>query len=76
MRPLAVALTALSILVLTACGDSGSGAASSGLVPEDAAVYGTVTLDPEGGQETAVRGIAERFPDGDKLDEQIEKGLS
>ena len=76
MRPLAVALTALSILVLTACGDSGSGAASSGLVPEDAAVYGTVTLDPEGDQETAVRGIAERFPDGDKLEEQIEKGLS
>jgi hypothetical protein len=76
MRTLALALTALSILVLSACGDSGSGGAASGLVPEGAAVYGTVTLDPQGEQESAVRDIAGRFPDGDQLDEQIEKGLT
>ena len=71
---IATVLTALSILALTACGDSGSGGSASGLVPEGAAVYGTITLDPTGDQESAVRDIAERFPGGDELDEQIEKG--
>jgi len=64
------------VLILSGCGDSGSGAPAAGLVPEDAAVYGTVTLDPKGDQESAVRDIAARFPGGDDLDAQIEKGLS
>jgi hypothetical protein len=76
MRSPAVVLTALCIAVLSACGDSGTGGSAPGLVPEDSAVYGTTTLDPTGDQESAVRDIAERFPGGDELDEQIEKGLT
>ncbi len=76
MRAPAVALTALTILALTACGDSGAGGSASELVPEDAAVYGTVTLDPEGDSERAVQDIAARFPGGEDLDAQIEKGLT
>ncbi len=65
------------VLILPGCGKSGSGSsAGGGLVPEDAAVYGTVTLDPEGDQESAVRDIAARFPGGDDVDVEIEKGLS
>lgn len=76
MRYLGIFLTALSMLVLAACGDSGSGGAPSRLVPENVAVYGTVTLDPKGDQERAVSEIAARFPGGDELGQQIEKGLA
>ncbi len=76
VRTAAIVVPALCTLALSACGDSGTGGSAPGLVPEDSAVYGTITLDPTGDQESAVRDIAERFPGGDELDEQIEKGLT
>lgn len=76
MRNLAAGLTISLALSVSACGESGPGDAPSGLVPEDAAVYGTVILDPSGDQEQAVRDIAARFPGGEEIDAQIEKGLS
>ena len=39
-------------------------------------MYAEVTLDPEGSQEQAVRDIAKRFPGGENLEEQIERGLA
>jgi len=76
MRTPAAVLTLVLALIQAGCGDSGSGSPASGLVPEGAAVYGTFTLDPKGDQESAVRDIAARFPGGDDIDAQIEKGLS
>ncbi len=62
------------IALLGACGSSET-AAPSKLVPKDSAVYGEFTLDPKGDQEQAVRDVAERFPGGEDLNEQIDRSL-
>ncbi len=76
MRVLFLLLGLLAISVLGGCGNSSSGSAAAGLVPEDSAVYGEVVLNPEGDQQEAVEEIAARFPGGGDLDAQIAKGLS
>jgi len=76
MRAPFLLLGLLAISVLGGCGNSSSGSAAAGLVPEDSAVYGEIVLDPEGDQQDAIEEIAGRFPGGDDLDAQIAKGLS
>lgn len=66
----------IAAALLGACGNDGAGGSPAALVPEDSAVYGVATLDPQGDSESAVRDIAARFPGGDELDAQIEKGLA
>ena len=72
------ALAAVSCLMLAAllgaCGSSET-AGPSKFVPKDSAVYGELTLDPQGEQEQAVGDIAERFPGGENLNEQIDRVL-
>ena len=70
-------LCALGIAALAGCGGAGGGPRS--LVPEGSAVYGEITLDPEGDQERAVEAILERFPGGEdagrRLQAELAKGL-
>lgn len=67
-------------VVVTAVAGAGCGQSETpgpaALVPKDSIIYGQVTLDPEGDQEKAVTELAARFPGGDDLAQQIEKGLT
>ena len=73
-RSLAAASIAL-VAAVTGCG-GGGGDDPASLVPEKSAAYAEVTLDPEGGQERALRKILGRFPGGDKADEAIERSIA
>lgn len=75
MRSPAAAACLLAVVALGGCGSDGAPGPAA-LVPKESIVYGQVTLDPEGDQEEAVAALAARFPGGDDLSEQIEKGLT
>jgi hypothetical protein len=68
----------LTAIVVAGCGSDGSSSSSSGaatLAPAGAAIYGEVTLDPEGDQEQAIASIIEKFPGEGSAGERISKLL-
>lgn len=73
--PAAVLAPLLIAFVLAGCGEP-ERAGPAALAPVQSLVYGEVTLDPQGDSEEAVRALAARFPGGDDLSGQIEKGLT
>ena len=82
MRKLILILAVLSAAVFAAVGCGNEDEAASGaseLIPAGAAMYGEVTLKPEGEQKEAIDAILAKFPGGgeagDKLKDLIEKGL-
>lgn len=75
MRATLVTATCLMLVALLAACGSSETAGPSKFVPKDSAVYGELTLDPEGDQEKAVRDVAARFPGGEDINEQIDRGL-
>jgi hypothetical protein len=64
MRYLLALLAALSISLVSfaGCGDDQSASTPTSLVPAGSAVYGEVTLKPEGEQKQAVESLIEKFP--------------
>src|SRR3954447_1738349 len=58
------ALLAVAIFVLAACGSTsgGSGADTAKLAPASSFLYAEATIDPSGGQETAMRSILGDLP--------------
>ena len=74
-RPAAALVFVLAAAAFGGCGQS-ERAAPASLVPVGSIVYGEVVLDPKGDQQDAVKELAARFPGGDDLSEQIDKGLT
>ena len=64
MRYLLALLAALSISIVSfaGCGDDQTSSSPTSLVPAGSAVYGEVTLKPEGEQKQAVESLIEKFP--------------
>jgi len=75
MRASLAATTCLMLVALLAACGSSETAGPAKLVPRDSAVYGELTIDPEGDEEEAVRDIAGRFPGGEDINEQIDRSL-
>lgn len=81
MRYLTLTLTILSIsaLALLGCGNEESASSATSLVPAGSAIYGEVTLEPEGEQKEAVDRIVSKFPGsgsaGQRLKTLFEKAL-
>ena len=71
----------LTAIALAACGGAsgGSGSDTASIVPRSAFFYGEAVVDPEGGQEEAVRTIIGKFPgEGppeQRLENLVAKGL-
>lgn len=68
-------LLVLAAIALGACGGGagGSGADTGSIVPRSAFFYGEAVIDPEGGQEDAVRSIIGKFPGAGPPDQRLEK---
>src|SRR5215218_681060 len=81
MRVSLAALLAGCALAVTGCGGSDNTAASGGegaasIVPKSAAVYVSIDTDLDSGQVKQLEDLLAKFPDREKLFDELQSGLA